>query len=200
MKGHLQDSKRSNNQGSKDVTCSHKSLCIRAQEFEAHKQSEAEYKVHLKIHEIDKLGSVRVLKNQGPSKTRLCGNLYWKFIKEELNQAPHERNKPPTEMIRVWRRILRKSSTHNEEAGKVDVHAGEGIHHRGASQQEHGADDAVGQEAEAQEHLVCNPTPSRDNRQQGSVQGPCLHNWKRAFLGGDIVKGRTRLCTGPCRN
>ena len=53
----------------------------------------------------------------------------------------------------------------NEEGRKVDVEAGEGVDDGGATEQQHGSDDDVGEEAEAQEDDVSRLAPSGRRRE-----------------------------------
>lgn len=55
---------------------------------------------------------------------------------------------------------INDDSERDQEAGGVNAHAGESIDDSGASEQEHGCDDDVGEEAEAEEHDVSCRAPS----------------------------------------
>lgn len=56
---------------------------------------------------------------------------------------------------------INDDSERDQEAGGVNAHPGEGIDDGRASEQEHGCDDDVGEEAEAEEHDVRCRAPSR---------------------------------------
>ena len=56
---------------------------------------------------------------------------------------------------------INDDSERDQEAGGVNAHPGEGIDDSRASEQEHGCDDDVGEEAEAEEHDVRCRAPSR---------------------------------------
>lgn len=62
----------------------------------------------------------------------------------------------------------------DQEAGGIQVHAGERVHHGGTAQQKHGGDDDVGHEAEEEERHVSSKSPSGSHYLADCMRCWCL--------------------------
>ncbi len=62
----------------------------------------------------------------------------------------------------------------DQEAGGIQVHAGQRVHHGGTTQQKHGGDDDVGHEAEQEERHVSSKSPSGSHYLADCMRCWCL--------------------------